>query len=72
MDWNISGFVQGVSHYVCFCEVVAGIQRDDSSDYEGTWEGGSLDFKELERNQVFFVYISRTYRATVPYLKGIH
>ena len=31
-----------------------------------------LDFKELERDRYYLVYISRTYRAMVPYLKGIH
>ena len=35
-------------------------------------EGGGLDFKKLEGNWGYLVYISRTYRSMVPYLKGIH
>ena len=35
-------------------------------------EDGMLDFKELERDRGYLVYISRTYRAMVPYLKCIH
>ena len=39
---------------------------------EGLGEGIHIDFKELEKDRDFLVYISRTYRAIVPYLKGIH
>ena len=35
-------------------------------------EDGSLDFVELRKDRGFLVYISRTYRAMVPYLKCIH
>ena len=35
-------------------------------------EGIHIDFKELEKDRGFLVYISRTYRVMVPYLKGIH
>ena len=35
-------------------------------------EGGGLDFRKLERDRGYLVYISRTYRSMVPYLKGIH
>jgi len=35
-------------------------------------EDDGLDFKELEKDCGYLVYISRTYRAMVPYLKGIH
>ena len=33
---------------------------------------GKLDFKQLERDRGFLVYLSRTYRNLCPYLKGIH
>jgi len=32
----------------------------------------TLDFKDLERGRGFLVYLSRTYPATTPFLKGIH
>ena len=35
-------------------------------------KGGELDHKELEKDRGFLVYISRTYRSMVPYLKGVH
>jgi hypothetical protein len=31
-----------------------------------------LNHKELERKRGFFIYVTRTYPAMVPYLKGIH
>lgn len=31
-----------------------------------------VDRKELERRRGFLVYVSRTYPAMTPYLKGIH
>jgi len=33
---------------------------------------GCFDFKTLERHRGFLVYITRTYPALTPYLKGIH
>ena len=35
-------------------------------------EGRGLDFKESEKDRRYLVYISRTYRSMVSYLKGIH
>ena len=35
-------------------------------------DGGRLDFKELEKDRGCLVYISRTYRSILSYLKGIH
>ena len=35
-------------------------------------EDEGLDFKDLERERGFLVYLSRTYTSMVPYLKGIH
>ena len=35
-------------------------------------EGRGLDFKESEKDRRYLVYISRTYRSLVPYLKDIH
>jgi hypothetical protein len=35
-------------------------------------EEGGMDFKTLEKNRGVLVYISRTYPALVPYLKGVH
>ena len=35
-------------------------------------EGGPLNFKELERMRGFLIYVSRTYTAMTPYLKGLH
>ena len=32
----------------------------------------NLDFKQLEKDRVFLVYLSRTYRNFCPYLKGVH
>jgi hypothetical protein len=32
----------------------------------------TLDFKPLERKRGFLIYVTRTYPAMVPYLKGIH
>jgi hypothetical protein len=34
--------------------------------------GDDVDFKMLEKHRGFLVYVSRTYPAMVPYLKGIH
>ena len=31
-----------------------------------------LNHKQLERDRGFLVYLSRTYRSMIPYLKGIH
>ena len=31
-----------------------------------------LNFKELERMRGFLIYVSRTYTAMTPYLKGLH
>jgi hypothetical protein len=31
-----------------------------------------IDFKELERCRGFLIYVSRTYKPFVPYLRGIH
>ena len=33
---------------------------------------GLLDYKQLEKDRGFLVYISRTYKNMCPYLKGIH
>ena len=33
---------------------------------------GCLNHKQLERDQGFLIYLSRTYRNMSPYLKGIH
>lgn len=33
---------------------------------------GSLGFKDLERKRGFLIYVTRTYPAMVPFLKGIH
>lgn len=33
---------------------------------------GEFDFKELEKQRGFLVYVTRTYPALVPFLKGIH
>ena len=33
---------------------------------------GYLNFKELERDRGFLIYLSRTYKSMCPYLKGIH
>ena len=35
-------------------------------------EGEPLNFKELERMRGFLIYVSRTYTAMTPYLKGLH
>ena len=35
-------------------------------------KGGLVDFKQLEKDRGYLVYISRTYQSMVPYLKGIH
>ena len=35
-------------------------------------ENQTLDFKPLERKRGFLIYVTRTYPAMVPYLKGIH
>jgi hypothetical protein len=35
-------------------------------------ESDTIDFKTLESYRVFLIYISRTYTAITPYLKGIH
>ena len=35
-------------------------------------EGVGLDQKQLEKDRGYLVYISRTYRSMVTYLKGIH
>ena len=35
-------------------------------------KNSTLDFKNLERGRGFLVYLSRTYPATTPFLKGIH
>jgi hypothetical protein len=34
--------------------------------------GGVFDFKTLEKQRGFLVYVTRTYPALVPFLKGIH
>ena len=34
--------------------------------------GKGLAFKQLERDREFLIYVTRTYRSLVPYLKGIH
>ena len=31
-----------------------------------------LNYKQLERDNLFLIYLSRTYRSMIPYLKGIH
>ena len=33
---------------------------------------GCLDFKQLERDRGFLIYLSRTYKSMCPYLEGIH
>ena len=33
---------------------------------------GKLNYKQLERDRGFLVYLSRTYRNMCPYLKEIH
>ena len=33
---------------------------------------GYLNFKQLERDRGFLIYLSRTYKSMCPYLKGIH
>ena len=38
----------------------------------GLEEGVPLNFKELERMRGFLIYVSRTYTAMTPYLKGLH
>ncbi len=35
-------------------------------------QGTPLDFTTLESYRGYLIYISRTYPAMVPYLKGIH
>ena len=35
-------------------------------------EGGFLDFNQLEKDHGYLIYISRTYRSMVSYLKGTH
>lgn len=35
-------------------------------------QGGIFDFKTLEKQRGFLVYVSRIYPSLVPYLKGIH
>ena len=35
-------------------------------------EDKPLNFKELERMRGFLIYVSRTYTAMTPYLKGLH
>ena len=35
-------------------------------------KGKGLDFVQLRRDRGFLIYVSRTYRSLVPYLKGIH
>ena len=35
-------------------------------------QGIKFDHKELERCRVFLIYVSRTYRPFIPYLRGLH
>jgi hypothetical protein len=35
-------------------------------------KGDYIDYKELERCRGFLIYVSRTYKPFIPYLRGIH
>jgi hypothetical protein len=39
---------------------------------ESLTQSDMIDFKELERCRGFLIYVSRTYKPFVPYLRGIH
>lgn len=46
-----------------------GLPEDEDSK---TSPSGTLPHKQAERIRGFLIYVSRTYRAMVPYLKGLH
>jgi hypothetical protein len=48
----------------------SGLIPEDEDSKEAP--AGSLPFKQSERIRGFLIYVSRTYKAMVPYLKGLH
>lgn len=52
---------------LAYVNVGGGWTRDDEACPEGF-----IPFKTLESIRGFYIYVSRTYKAMVPYLKGIH
>ena len=48
------------------------LENVPDTDFKGNRKAGTIPHKQLEQYRGFLVYVSQTFEAMVPYLKGIH